>query len=279
MRNILSSEPSFQYNPEITNINIDNQLAAILSQFDDDYILDIVEDSLENRYRPLELAMPNVVAGYETTFKHLTNGFATYTSEIIGVRERVYRNIINKICGFYNLEFTGEDDTDWYSAAFWVYKFFVSEFTSNMITFYTMYIIREKDELCNALGLLDLRKENDQIFSYSKRLFSDVNLAAVHANLNHIINQIQTFDIDLYSILSYVYDPTIARYIASIVRDQSNFFRDQYEGFIMNPKNNADMITNIKMNLQQIGSQISPMVNNIAIPNIDEEMENVNNGE
>ena len=41
----------FQYNPAVTNVNIDNQLAGVLSQFNDDYIIDVIKDSLNNRFR------------------------------------------------------------------------------------------------------------------------------------------------------------------------------------------------------------------------------------
>ena len=51
----------FQYNPAVTNVNIDNQLAGILGQFNDDYILDVVNDSLKNRFNAYQSANPNVI--------------------------------------------------------------------------------------------------------------------------------------------------------------------------------------------------------------------------
>ena len=85
----------FQYNPAITNVNIDNQLAGVLSQFSDDYIIDVVKDSLNNRFRIYSLPGPNVVAAFESTFKQLTDGFSSNTDEILETRRRVYANIIN----------------------------------------------------------------------------------------------------------------------------------------------------------------------------------------
>ena len=58
----------FQYNPAITNVNIDNQLAGILSRFSDDYILDIVKDSINNRFRIYDLPRPNIVNAFEIIF-------------------------------------------------------------------------------------------------------------------------------------------------------------------------------------------------------------------
>ena len=88
----------FQYNPAITNINIDNQLAGILSQFGDDYVMDIVKDSINNRFRIYDLPRPNIANAFEITFKDLTDGFTSNTDEILNTRNRVYNNIINIIC-------------------------------------------------------------------------------------------------------------------------------------------------------------------------------------
>lgn len=261
--------PVFQYNPEITNINIDNQLAGVLSQFSTDYILHVVDTSLENRYRVLDLPMPNIVASYELTFKQLTNGFSSYTATIATERERVYRDIIQRICSFYNLDFAGMDDTDWYTAAFWLYKFFVSEFTANMTAFYSRYMIKERYQLDSAMGLSDLRKDNDVIFSYSKRLFADPVLAAVHANLGYVLESMQTFPVNIGMILNYVYEPNIASYINSIIDDRGDFFREQYESFVLNPRNSADMITNIKMSIQQLGAMIPPIAQETLTPSED----------
>ena len=99
----------FQYNPAITNVNIDNQLAGVLSQFNDDYIIDVIKDSLNNRFRIYSLPSPNVVAAFESTFKQLTDGFSSNADAICETRKRVYMNIINVICDFYGLTFNDND--------------------------------------------------------------------------------------------------------------------------------------------------------------------------
>lgn len=251
----------FQYNPAITNVNIDNQLAGILSQFDDDYIVDVVKDSLNNRFRIYSLPSPNVVAAFEATLKQLTDGFSSNTDEILDTRKRVYENIIAVICDFYNLTFNENDETDYYSAAYWLYDFFVSNFTEHLKNFYSLFLINESSSIVSALGLAQLRKENDTTLMYSKKLFKDPNIAMIHCDLEYVISQIETFNISLWTILSCVYqsNPSLPGYINGIVSDRTGrFFKDCYQSFVMNSKDSADILTYIKLSLQQLGGQFEP---------------------
>ena len=248
----------FQYNPAVTNVNIDNQLAGVLSQFNDDYIIDVVKDSLNNRFRIYSLPGPNVVAAFEATFKQLTDGFASNTDEILDTRRRVYRNIINIICDFYNLRFNDTDETDYYSAAYCLYDFLVSNFTEYLKNFYSIFLSKESAPIVSALGLTQLRKDNDTTLSYSKKLFKDPNLAMIHCDLEYVITQIEAFNIDMWTILSCVYqsNPNMPTYINSLITDYTGgFFKNFYQTFVIRSKDSADVLTYIKLNLQQIGSQ------------------------
>ena len=253
----------FQYNPAVTNVNIDNQLAGILGQFGDDYILDALDNALNNRFNPYQASNPNLVYAYELTFKNLSGGFGANNPDIINTRNKTYLNIINKICNFYGLNFNPHEDTELYSAAFWLYDFFVSSFSEHLKMFYAMYLIQEKDALNSAFNFSQLRKENDATYSYSKKLFKDPVLAAIHCNIDYVINQIDSFNISLDNILSIVYSnqaPTLAPYIASIVSDPTGgFFRNFYQTFVLNSPDSADIMTYIKLALQQIGGDIEPI--------------------
>lgn len=258
----------FQYNPAITNVNIDNQLAGILSQFNDDYIMEIIDDSLNNRLRIYDLPMPNIVYSYEMTFKHLTEGFSTNVEDIANTRLRVYGNIINKLCSTHNLVFNYNDDTDYYSAAYWLYDFLISKFTTNMINFYTLYIINERNNLDINLQLSQLRRENDVVYSYSKRLFKDPSLAAIHSNIEYVIEQMNGYSIDLNSILHYVYSesPNLAEYISGLITDVGNFFQNYYSNSILMQSNNpqvdpSDILMYIKLSLQQLGGELENIEN------------------
>lgn len=251
----------FQYNPAITNVNIDNQLAGVLSQFNDDYIIDVVKDAINNRFRIYSMPSPNVVAAFEATFKQLTDGFSSNTDEILATRKRVYLNIINVICNYYDLTFNDNDETDYYSAAYWLYDFLVSNFTNHLKDFYSLFLIRERAPIASALGLAQVRKENDTALGYSKQLFKDANLAMIHCNIEYVITQIESFNIDMRTILSYVYQSNnnLPDYISSLVTDSTGrFFKNFYQQFVVNSRESADILTYIKLNLQQLGEQIEP---------------------
>lgn len=249
----------FQYNPAVTNINIDNQLAGVLAQFSDDYIMDVVKDSLNNRFRIYSLPAPNVVAAFESTFKQLTDGFSSYSDEIMNKRKSVYINIINTICDFYEFTFNANDDTDYYSAAYTLYNFFVCCFTEYLKNFYTMFLIGQKDSIYATLDLANARKENEPTFGYSKKLFKDSKIAAIHCNVEMVINQISSFPIDLPTVIQYACtsDPLLGQYIATLVNDPTGqFFNKHYQEFVIRSKDSADIITYIKLALQQIGGEI-----------------------
>ena len=251
----------FQYNPAITNVNIDNQLAGILSQFNDDYIMDVIKDSLDGKLRVYTLPRPNIVTAFESTFKESLDGFSSNTDEIINTRKRVYTNIIGLICKYYNFTFIESDETDLYSVAFWLYDFFVSNFTVNMRNFYVGYLIREKDGICSALDLLNKRKDNDPILGYSKRLFKDPKLAAIHCDIDYVIDQISTFDIDLWTILTCAYSGNVnlPSYIFGSIKDNGNFFNNYYEKAIATAPEAADILIDIKLSLQQAGGELEPL--------------------
>lgn len=250
----------FEYNSSIVNVNIDNRLAGILSQFNDDYIMDVVNDSLADRIRLYNLPRPNVVNAFETVFKELTNGFEMRNEEILATRLRVYSNIINMICKYYSLTFIPSDETDSYSIAYWLYDFLVSNFTENLKNFYAFFLIGERDSIYSGLELADTKKANDgTILLYSKKLFKNPKLAAIHCNLEYIISQINNFDIAFPTILRYVYqsNPNISSYISNMVSDDTGtFFRNFYQAYVLNSKDSADILTYIKLSLQQIGGEI-----------------------
>lgn len=255
----------FVYNPDITNVNIDNQLAGILAQFNEDYIMDVVKDSLANRIRVYSARRPNIVAAYETTFKQLTDGFSSNMEDILSTRSRVYTTIIDLICKFYNFSFNDNSnmEVDLYSAAYYLYDFFVSNYTANMIEFYVTYLIREKDGIYNALDLANKRKDNDPILAYSKKIFKDPKLAAIHCDIDYVLNQIETFDIDLWTILNCVYqaNANIPSYIYSLVQENSNIFKNYYEQSVLFSPDASDIMINIKLKLQQLGSKLEDIAN------------------
>ena len=248
----------FYYNSPMVNVDIDNQLAGILSQFNDDYIMDIITDSINNRIRLYNLPQPNIVSAYEFTFKKLTDGFTSSTKEIMDTRERIYKTIIYRICEYYNLEFIDHDDTDYYSIAYWMYDFFVSNFTKYLQTFYTLLLINERNSVYAAM---DHSSNDTNAMVYSKKIFKDPKLAFIHCNLEYVLSQIDPIDMNIEDILRYVYqsDASLTEYVVGYIRDiTGTFFKRFYQSYVLRSKDSADILTYIKLSLQQSGSSIEP---------------------
>lgn len=252
-------EPAFQYNGAMTNVNIDNALAGILDRFDEDYVMDVVKRSIEKRFRPYDQKMPNVVYGFEQQFVSIFANFGSNNDDVAQKRQEVYVDIINTLCVAHNFTFNAADDMDYYSAAYYLYQFLVSEYTTNIITFFTNFLITERNGIYQSLNLAEFRK-NDMALHYSKKIFRDEKLGMIHGCMAYVMDNIQSFDIDFYSVLNHVYaDKSIARYIYSLVVDNMNFFKSFYMADVLNPKISADLQTLIKMNLQTCAANIEPI--------------------
>ena len=83
-------------NEMLANANTDVALANILSNFDAGYILDIVRDSINRRFRPYSTAMPGLNS-FEANFKNLMDSTDDSSQKrlIMETRARTYNDIIN----------------------------------------------------------------------------------------------------------------------------------------------------------------------------------------
>lgn len=251
-----SNQPLFQYNGKITNVNIDSALAAILDKFDTNYIMDAIQFSLDHKFRLYDQPMPNMVYGYEQQFVKLSDGFSSNIGDIAETRLSTYVDIINILCQKHNLEFMQSDDLDYYSAAYHLYQFLVSDFTDNIKNFFTNFLVREKDGLYLSLELAQFKK-NDLAMAYSSKMFASEKLALIHGNIGYVMENIQSFDIDLYSVLDLIYaNKDISRFLYNIVSDRGNFFYDFLMRYVLDPMTGPELQTAIKLNLQTCANQI-----------------------
>ena len=179
-------------NGQIPSIDTDAGIGTILSHFDSEYISHVIDDSLQMKFRPFDGPMPNIVDVLDRQFRAIySNSSPDYYDKINMVRNETYMEIINKICGFYNLTFDiGEidiTDQELYGIARLMYEIFISRFTEYMIDFFVKYIIDNVDAISSYLKLDETSIKPKEVGLYASKNFIDQKFIIVHANINKVI--------------------------------------------------------------------------------------------
>ena len=246
-------------------------ITELLAHFDADYILDVLEDKLNNANFISSLSDPNFVASFEENFKLMNEEFPGDSQNIRNKREEVYTTIIDMLTKRFNLEFnTVDPNIDLYTAAYYLYDFLVCRRNIHMQNFFIAFIINNKDSLYSIMNIDDFRKSKDASSAYSKRVYDDPKIAVIDANMNQAISYINTMDISLLDIFQSIYtDSHLVSFMDNCFRDKDNFYRDYYCAPFKNPEIAPVLITNIKLGLQQLmGSATATHVHELIMDSV-----------
>ena len=242
----------FITNSQIYTIATENEISNILSHFNSAYVMDVINDNLNTRLSYTMIPNPNIVNSFEVNFRNLLSNYSFESESIKTVRENTYKEIINTLCAYYNLQFNDTDDIDYFVAAAYLYEFLVSNFIGSLTTFFCSFIISEKDALYSSLGLENLKKNKDSSTTYNKKIYQDQKLAIINSNINIVLDQIASYDITLYDILRTVYpNREINNFLEGIISDNENFYKTVYISLLNDEYNRPNLITNIRLALQQ----------------------------
>ena len=235
------------------NVVSGNEVASIICRFTPEMISDLVETNLKSKYRSYSPVLANIVSSIEDTYKVAQTGLPDFSSDIVSQRYNIYLQIIQQVCDAHNLSYTGSEDIDIYTAAYNIYDLLVAKFTMRLISFFTNYINREKNSLYEALELASKRKEASP---YSKKIYKNSNskLAIIHANLEFVIQNICSYDIDFDTFveLAYIPERALSRFILSILQDNGDFFKRICVPYI--DANFGPITTQIKFALQELAT-------------------------
>ena len=234
----------------LTNVNTDNMLGSILSNFETQYITDIVRDSINMRFRPYNIGMPGLNA-FEQRFQTIVANLDDYSQkqQTMQVRENTYNEIISIVCQYYNLTYTPNDDIDVYAVAYFLYDLLVSNFSATIVNFFTNFIVRNQEELYKQIAP-NISKETTN--NYSKKMYNNNHLGAIHSFLSVVMDNISVMDIKLQDILQYsVTDINEINIIGFTITDNNDIFKDHFVPFLKNSSTRSDLITCVKLSLQQ----------------------------
>lgn len=154
---------NFIANSNMYNICTENEISVILSHFNREYVFNIIRDNITQRFRYSQLRMPNIVASFENYFKQLKTMYTDLDQirEIEDARISTYKEIISILSNEFQFQFNYDEIQDYYSAAFYLYSFLVSDFSSNLVTFFSNFILKERNNIYESFNLNDLKKNKD----------------------------------------------------------------------------------------------------------------------
>lgn len=235
-------------------IDTDGGIGTILSNFSTDYIEHVIDDSLNMRFRPFDGPMPNYVDILERQFQATLMYAPDYTEKVNEVRVETYKEIINNICRYYNLNFAESfenlTDNEIKTIAHVLYDIFISRFTEYMMDFFVNYIVRNSDSIASYIKADPNYIKPKETGVYSPDNYIDPKYILIHANVNKVAYNMAGYDITLDTLLRYFLDPNTANKFITLLEDRGDIYKNYYAVFILDQRYSASVLTNIKLSLQ-----------------------------
>ena len=252
-------------------LNTEKAVAEILSNFNSNFVMDVMEDSLKSRFKPYTTDGINYPMMLERDFKTSLMSNPSYTDQINEVRAQTYMEIIQMICGFYNLNYVGDPEASadqLYATATMMYDVFCCAFTGKMVHFYIQYILNNIDSLYKMIKKPDDAKSMRDGTAYGKKIYVDPKLIMVHSCMDQIMDILSGIDITMPTLMKYLVGPQQANYLCSVLEDKNDLYKYHYASYLTNPYTRPDMFTILKLNLQQVAAQRT--IETPIVPNIKE---------
>lgn len=235
-------------NDQIYNMVAEGEVASLLSQFSNSYVMDVIDNSIKNRfaYNPT-LSNPNIVNSYEINFKDMLGRFPSDVDNIMSIRYETYLNIINKICSSFNVQYVG-NEPDCYILAYNLYDLFVSGYARNIINFFARYIYTNRNQFYDAMGLDRYKKIKDSTSNYIRKAYNDQVVSIIIARIKEVVYYMSGFDIDLYTFLSFNYNRDMCDFLYQNIQPFGNIFKDEFCQVVNNPT----ILTEIRIAIQKL---------------------------
>lgn len=234
------------------SIDTDGAIGSILSNFDTAWIIHSVNDSLNMRFRPFSEPMPNFVDILNRQINSILDAAPDYSDKIIATRDDTYREILDTVCEYYNLQFNYTEissPTELFGITHTLYDIFVARFTDYMVDFYINYIIRNMDNIYAYLAADEsIKKPREK--DMPVKSYIDPKFQLIHANLNTVVRNMVSYDITLEDLLGYFVDPQAAMRLSSLLSDKGDIYKNYYAVYLRDARYEAELLTSIKLSLQ-----------------------------
>lgn len=245
----------FLMNNREYELQSDNQLASILVQFDSDYAMNVVEDTLTQMFNRFDtLPKPNIVKAFKQTFQQLYANYPYDQEQISSKEKEMYRDVIEAVSKKYSFQFIENEDTDIYLAAMFIYDFFVSNFNNYLVSFFSRFLYEERDSIYSTFNLEQLKLNKDMSSNYGKAVFGQDNaLLVITANLPLVLSYIKNMEVPDSRVYGYAYgaaDINIINLFTTQVTNGLPLFA-LYNQLANNDILRGDIITLIRLKMQQ----------------------------
>jgi hypothetical protein len=246
------------------NIEAENNCASLLSNFNSNYIYDVLNFALSVKDIPSIQERPNIVAASELTFKQLYEEYPADRDNIFEVRRETFKEILSKLGYFYKATFADPGEELWYRFTKDIYYFLACGYVRCLIKFMASHIYANRKELVQIVNPAEAKKSKDSATTYYKKRFSnDEDLALIIANIDVVIDVILGQDIELIDILKYIFiDENWAILLANSFQFEVPFY-DFYKE-TMKGLNRPTIVSNIMLQLQSHYSMSNTPVDNIS---------------
>lgn len=237
-------------NTILTSISTDKAIIDILNNFSDDFIENIIEESLKYKFRPYNTRTPNHPYVFEQQFKGIYENYEGDRKDLIDEkRHDTYMKIIDILCDHYNFAITTDiPEESLYSLTYILYQIFVTEFTDRMINLFSNYIYMNREALLNSMS--DEQKSIKT--TYAKKLYSDSkdqNIITLYDNMESVFNIVAGIDVPFYNLIALLSDNNTANFVASFISDCGDLYKYHYASYLINFSHRTDMMSNIKLKL------------------------------
>lgn len=227
-------------------IETNRELAAILSNFSDEFIEAMFQEAMMYKFRPFQMPLPNYPYIFESQFASIMQNYTGNNPDAIKQRrEDTYLMIIRLICNSYNLSMAGEISYEHlWPLCYKMYQLFVSEFSNVLVEFFTNYINGHIDMILGTMS-----EEQKTIKSnYSKILYADPTKIIVYENIDYILDVVSSMDINFDQLVRQITDADTVNIITSYIADNGDVYKNFFASYIRDPITKTDIITSIKVN-------------------------------
>ena len=243
----------FLMNDKIYENQANDQLAVILAQFDSNYIMDIMDDTINGILVSFDtMPRPNIVLGFEQNFKELLSIYPFEEDNVNQCRRETYDTIIKNICSKFNIHYVENEDVDKYSLARWMYDFYVANFSKYFINFYCRYLLNNKEDICSQFVTDQQAKDISSIYS-NYAFGEDKDMVTIAANLPTILKTLSNMPIADGVIYRYAYPEgmeSVVYLLESSLSSLTPIF-EIYNRILFNEDMYGTVITQIRIAIQK----------------------------